>query len=489
MGAALVARGEKKEARIRWRWDRRRQHADQAASTADQTTADRDQTASDTDQSASDRDQVQADADQRASERDQAASDRDFARRPTGDAEMVRTHELSRTERVQGTLDRHAATLARSQVSSERDEQANQRDEVAQQRDRVAEERDRVAEEHDREMKRAGEDFGRDDPRAARAMAALAEDARQGRRPANAGRDGFPHAVTCQGPSGRAASIASTCSRSWSVPIWTISPAPTAARHGGDRARQRRSSAHGARIGSGARRSDCDRLKDGSTIGRPPWRWRWACSGFGRLVALKLRPITGRAIGAARSRLHHLRCRRCDRSQPLRGYPGGPRPGGGSPPVTVGLAVLEAGDTLETLVERADAALLGELAAGGSHQLSVCSRPLGARHRGVGLRPGPARQHGRQRRLARHRPRPSRVHQHPAAILNGYLLTLASLILLGGSLGDRYGCRRIFVFGTTLFNSSHRFSAPSLRTPELPVAARSLQGVRRSPSPHPAAWR
>ena len=30
-------------------------------------------------------------------------------------------------------------------------------------------------------------------------------------------------------------------------------------------------------------------------------------------------------------------------------------------------------------------------------------------------------------------------------ILNGYLLTLASLILLGGSLGDRYGRRRIFV--------------------------------------------
>jgi diguanylate cyclase (GGDEF)-like protein len=160
---------------MRWRWDRRRQQADQSASTADQTTADKDQTASDTDQSASDRDQLQADADQRASERDQAASDRDLAGRPTGDAEMVRTHELSRTERVQGTLDRHAATLVRSQVSSERDEQASQRDEVAEYRDGVAEERDRVAEEHDREMKRVGEDVGSDDPRAARALAALAE--------------------------------------------------------------------------------------------------------------------------------------------------------------------------------------------------------------------------------------------------------------------------------------------------------------------------
>ena len=36
-------------------------------------------------------------------------------------------------------------------------------------------------------------------------------------------------------------------------------------------------------------------------------------------------------------------------------------------------------------------------------------------------------------------------------ILNGYLLTLASLILLGGSLGDRYGRRRIFVFGIGVF--------------------------------------
>jgi diguanylate cyclase (GGDEF)-like protein len=160
---------------MRWRWDRRRQQADQSASAADQTTADKDQTASGADQSASDRDQVQADADQRASERDQSASDRDLARRPTGDGEMARTHELSRTERVEGTLGRHAATLVRSQVSSERDEQAEQRDEVAHNRDRVAEERDRVAEEHDWEMKRVGEDLGRDDPRAAAALAALAE--------------------------------------------------------------------------------------------------------------------------------------------------------------------------------------------------------------------------------------------------------------------------------------------------------------------------
>ncbi len=36
-------------------------------------------------------------------------------------------------------------------------------------------------------------------------------------------------------------------------------------------------------------------------------------------------------------------------------------------------------------------------------------------------------------------------------VLNGYLLALASLILIGGALGDRYGHRRVFVVGTIWF--------------------------------------
>ena len=61
-------------------------------------------------------------------------------------------------------------------------------------------------------------------------------------------------------------------------------------------------------------------------------------------------------------------------------------------------------------------------------------------------------------------------------INNGYLLTLASLILLGGSLGDRYGRRRMFVVGTLLFAAASVLCglAPSA---EVLIVARLLQGI------------
>ncbi len=60
--------------------------------------------------------------------------------------------------------------------------------------------------------------------------------------------------------------------------------------------------------------------------------------------------------------------------------------------------------------------------------------------------------------------------------LNGYALTLASFILLGGSLGDRLGRRRIFLVGTVWFAAASLLCgiAPNV---ELLVAARALQGV------------
>ena len=61
-------------------------------------------------------------------------------------------------------------------------------------------------------------------------------------------------------------------------------------------------------------------------------------------------------------------------------------------------------------------------------------------------------------------------------VSNAYLLTLGSLILVGGSLGDIYGERRIFTLGVTGFGvvSVACALAPSI---EVLVAGRALQGV------------
>ena len=60
--------------------------------------------------------------------------------------------------------------------------------------------------------------------------------------------------------------------------------------------------------------------------------------------------------------------------------------------------------------------------------------------------------------------------------VNAYTLTLASLILLGGSLGDRFGRRRIFVLGVLWFAAASMLCglAPNIETL---IAARALQGV------------
>jgi EmrB/QacA subfamily drug resistance transporter len=60
--------------------------------------------------------------------------------------------------------------------------------------------------------------------------------------------------------------------------------------------------------------------------------------------------------------------------------------------------------------------------------------------------------------------------------VNGYTLTLASLILLGGSLGDRYGRRRIFLVGVVWFAAASLLCGIAQNTGQL-VAARMLQGV------------
>ena len=61
-------------------------------------------------------------------------------------------------------------------------------------------------------------------------------------------------------------------------------------------------------------------------------------------------------------------------------------------------------------------------------------------------------------------------------IINAYTLALASLILVGGALGDRYGRRRIFLAGLVVFTLGSLGCALSPDDPEL-IALRGLQGV------------
>ena len=61
-------------------------------------------------------------------------------------------------------------------------------------------------------------------------------------------------------------------------------------------------------------------------------------------------------------------------------------------------------------------------------------------------------------------------------IITGYLLTLAAFILLGGSLGDRYGRRRVFVIGVVWFALSSLLCGLAPNVGVL-TAARALQGI------------
>jgi EmrB/QacA subfamily drug resistance transporter len=61
-------------------------------------------------------------------------------------------------------------------------------------------------------------------------------------------------------------------------------------------------------------------------------------------------------------------------------------------------------------------------------------------------------------------------------VVNGYTLTLASFILLGGSLGDRFGRRRVYLVGVAWFATASLLCAVAPTIATL-VAARALQGI------------
>ena len=61
-------------------------------------------------------------------------------------------------------------------------------------------------------------------------------------------------------------------------------------------------------------------------------------------------------------------------------------------------------------------------------------------------------------------------------VVNAYTLFLAALILLGGSLGDHYGRKRIYIIGTIIFGAASVWSGLAPNVTQL-IIARGVQGV------------
>ncbi len=122
---------------------------DQTASDGDQSAADVDQTLSDSDRSSSERDQRASDQDQRAAEIDQAASDEV----QTQASDALRRRQ-AREMRAESKDERDFSSHARGHTTVSRDKVAAQRDEIAQARDRVSAARDALAETLDGEIER-----------------------------------------------------------------------------------------------------------------------------------------------------------------------------------------------------------------------------------------------------------------------------------------------------------------------------------------------
>jgi diguanylate cyclase (GGDEF)-like protein len=114
---------------------------DQTLSDRDQTHADRDQTGSDRDQTLSERDQASSDRDQQASDLEQAHADQ----APHTSAADSADYASSTADRVEASASRLATTAERARTAARRLDAAQIRDVTAQERDEAAAERDRIA--------------------------------------------------------------------------------------------------------------------------------------------------------------------------------------------------------------------------------------------------------------------------------------------------------------------------------------------------------
>src|SRR4051794_16419730 len=61
-------------------------------------------------------------------------------------------------------------------------------------------------------------------------------------------------------------------------------------------------------------------------------------------------------------------------------------------------------------------------------------------------------------------------------VVEAYALPLAALLLVGGSLGDRYGRRRIFLIGVAIFSFASAWAGFAANIQQL-ILARAAQGI------------
>ena len=124
--------------------------ADEATlAAAEQTGAEADQSLSDSNQSASEQDQISSDRDQAAADIDQATNE---GRR--SHSEEPAAYERTRRMRADSTLERHATSQVRSAVSTLRDRVSERRDALAAARDIASAARDQLAATLDEEIER-----------------------------------------------------------------------------------------------------------------------------------------------------------------------------------------------------------------------------------------------------------------------------------------------------------------------------------------------
>ncbi|HEX7473101.1 MAG TPA: GGDEF domain-containing protein [Candidatus Limnocylindrales bacterium] len=116
--------------------------ADQTSADDDQSAADADQTLSDADTAASAIDQADADRDQAASDHDQETADRERAMRLAPTPADESAYATSRDERETMSIEREVNRLERAATGRDRDATASNRDRIADARDQAGRSRD-----------------------------------------------------------------------------------------------------------------------------------------------------------------------------------------------------------------------------------------------------------------------------------------------------------------------------------------------------------